>query len=170
MANMSAIASMLAQSGQNIGQQIGAPVQAFGQGVGQQLGGMLTRRRQSQELEEARRIISQYSTAGNINPGMLTKKAQEAEAEGKDYLADVFRKGAEQANTNLAAGQNLTAYNQLAHRLVFLQKKLYWCTWVRFLVSTKIHLPPLRVQWILSKWLNLRPTKSTLLSSLRQKV
>lgn len=110
MANMSAIASMLAQSGTNIGQQIGAPVASFGQGIG----GMLTRRRQAQELEEARRIISQYSTAGNINPGMLTKKAQEAEAEGKDYLADVFRKGAEQANTNMVAGQNLTAYNQLA--------------------------------------------------------
>ena len=116
MANMSAIASMMAQSGANLGQQIGAPLQAFGQGIGQQLGGMLTRRRQSQELEEARRIVSQYSTAGNINPGMLTKKAQEAEAEGKDYLADVFRKGAEQANTNMAAGQNLTAYNQLAEQ------------------------------------------------------
>lgn len=114
MANMSAIASMLAQSGRGLGQQIGAPVQAFGQNLGQQLGGMLTQRRQAKEVEEARNIVSQYTTAGAINPGMLSKKAQEAELEGKDYLADVFRQGAEQANTNLAAGQNLTAYNQLA--------------------------------------------------------
>jgi hypothetical protein len=113
-AGMSAIASMLAQSGRGLGQQIGAPVQAFGQNLGQQLGGMLTQRRQAKEIEEARNIVSQYTTAGAINPGMLSKKAQEAELEGKDYLADVFRQGAEQANTNLAAGQNLTAYNQLA--------------------------------------------------------
>jgi len=110
MANMSAIASMLAQSGQTIGQQIGSPVREFGTGIG----GMLARRRQSQELEEARKIINQYSTAGNINPGMLTKKAQEAEAAGNDPLAKLFRQGAEQANTNMVAGQNLTAYNQLA--------------------------------------------------------
>jgi len=115
------IGGMLARSGQAQGQQIASGYSAFGRGlgdlitgVGTGVGGMLDRRRQAQELEEARRIISQYSTAGNINPGMLTKKAQEAEAEGKDYLADVFRKGAEQANTNMAAGQNLTAYNQLA--------------------------------------------------------
>ena len=75
---------------------------------------MLTQRKQAKEVEEARNIVSQYTTAGAINPGMLSKKAQEAELEGKDYLADVFRQGAEQANTNLAAGQNLTAYNQLA--------------------------------------------------------
>lgn len=110
MANMSAIASMLAQSGQTIGQQIGSPVREFGTGIG----GMLARRRQSQELEEARKIINQYSTAGNINPGMLTKKAQEAEAAGNEPLAKLFRQGAEQANTNMVAGQNLTAYNQLA--------------------------------------------------------
>jgi len=101
---------MLAQAGQTIGQQIGAPIREIGTGIG----GMLARRRQSQELEEARKIINQYSTAGNINPGMLTKKAQEAEAAGNDPLAKLYRQGAEQANTNMVAGQNLTAYNQLA--------------------------------------------------------
>ena len=104
------VGGMLAQAGQTIGQQIGAPIRDIGTGIG----GMLARRRQSQELEEARKIINQYSTAGNINPGMLTKKAQEAEAAGNDPLAKLYRQGAEQANTNMVAGQNLTAYNQLA--------------------------------------------------------
>jgi len=104
------VGGMLAQAGQTIGQQIGAPIREIGTGIG----GMLARRRQSQELEEARKIINQYSTAGNINPGMLTKKAQEAEAAGNDPLAKLYRQGAEQANTNMVAGQNLTAYNQLA--------------------------------------------------------
>jgi|DEB0MinimDraft_6_1074348.scaffolds.fasta_scaffold06389_2 hypothetical protein len=115
MANGS-IAGMLAQSGQFAGRAIGAPLQAFGQNLGQQIGGMLTQRRQAEEIKQAQQIVSQYTTAGAINPGMLSKKAQEAEAEGKDYLADVFRKGAELANTNLATGQNMAAYNELATR------------------------------------------------------
>ena len=113
MANGS-IAGMLAQSGQFAGRAIGAPLQAFGQNLGQQIGGMLTQRRQAEEIKQAQQIVSQYTTAGAINPGMLSKKAQEAEAEGKDYLADVFRKGVELANTNLATGQNMAAYNELA--------------------------------------------------------
>lgn len=115
MAN-STIAGMLAQSGLVQGRQIGAPIQAFGQTMGQQLSEGLMQRRQAKEIEEARKIVSQYTTAGAINPGMLSQKAQEAESEGKDYLAEVFRKGAEQANTNLATGQNMTAYNELAAR------------------------------------------------------
>lgn len=115
MANES-IANMLAQSGKFAGQAIGAPIEAFGKSAGQQLGGMLTRRRQSKEIEEARKIVDQYTTAGAINPGMLSKKAREADAEDKDYLAKIFREGAELANTNLATGQNMTAYNELAKR------------------------------------------------------
>lgn len=115
MANES-IANMLAQSGKFAGQAIGAPIEAFGKSAGQQLGGMLTRRRQSKEIEEARKIVDQYTTAGAINPGMLSKKAREADAEDKDYLAKIFREGAELANTNLATGQNMAAYNELAKR------------------------------------------------------
>jgi len=113
MANES-IANMLAQSGKFAGQAIGAPIEAFGKSAGQQLGGMLTRRRQSKEIEEARKIVDQYTTGSGINPGMLSKKAQEADAEDKDYLATIFREGAELANTNMATGQNLAGYNQLA--------------------------------------------------------
>ena len=113
MANES-IANMLAQSGKFAGQAIGAPIEAFGKSAGQQLGGMLTRRRQSKEIEEARKIVDQYTTGSGINPGMLSKKAQEARDENKDYLATIFEKGAELANTNMATGQNLAGYNQLA--------------------------------------------------------
>ena len=114
MANMGAIAGMLAQSGANIGQAIGAPVQRLGQNIGGMLSQRAEDRRKAEELEEARKIINQYTTAGNINPGMLDQMAQEANVAGKDYLADVFSKGAKKAETNLTTGQNLTAYNELA--------------------------------------------------------
>ncbi len=113
MAN-STIAGMLAQSGLAQGKAIGAPIQAFGQTMGQQLSEGLMQRRQAKEIEEARKIVDQYTTGSGINPGMLSKKAQEADAEDKDYLATIFREGAELANTNMATGQNLAGYNQLA--------------------------------------------------------
>lgn len=112
MANMSAIAGMLAQSGQSLGQQIGAPISALGTNVG----GMLAQRKQSKKIEEAQRLVDQYTTAGAINPGLLNKKAQEAQAAGNDPLSKLFSQGAEKANTNMVTGQNLTAYNQLAQQ------------------------------------------------------
>jgi uncharacterized protein YqgV (UPF0045/DUF77 family) len=93
MANMSAIASMLAQSGSNIGRQIGAPVQAFGQGVGQQLGGMLTERRQEEEAKKVEKVLQENAN----NPAALEQMAQGYEVRGEDVLAETFRRAAQAA-------------------------------------------------------------------------
>lgn len=86
MANMSGIASMLAQSGANIGQQIGAPISAFGQG----LGGMLTARKEKQREEaaaqEAQALLQQYAN----NPAQLNAIGQKYATEGNDALSKLF--------------------------------------------------------------------------------
>jgi len=114
------IGGMLARSGQTVGQAIGGGFADLGAGIGTGIGGMLTRRRekrrQEEELQEAQQAISQYTTAGEINPGMLLQKAQQATIEGNMKLAKLYEQGAEQAKQNLAAGQNLIAYNQLAEK------------------------------------------------------
>jgi len=91
MANMSAVAGMLAQSGQNIGQVIGAPIQQLGQNVGGMLSQRAKDRRTSQKEAEARALLEQYGE----NPDKLRAIAQEY-AIKKDPLANVFA-GAAQA-------------------------------------------------------------------------
>ena len=93
MANMSQIASMLAQSGANIGQQIGAPVASFGQGIGQQLGGMLTERREEKAAKEVEKILKENAN----NPQALEQLAQGYDVRGEDVLAATFRRAAEAA-------------------------------------------------------------------------
>jgi len=108
------IGGMLARSGAVTGQLMGGGIADVGAGIG----GLLTRRkekrRKAEELQEAQQAISQYTTAGTINPGMLLQKAQQAASEGNTQLAQLYQQGAEQAKQNLTTGQNLTAYNQLA--------------------------------------------------------
>ena len=82
MANMSAVAGMLAQSGQNIGQVIGAPIQQLGQNVGGMLSQRAKDRRTSQKEAEARALLEQYGE----NPDKLRAIAQEY-AIKKDPLA-----------------------------------------------------------------------------------
>jgi len=93
MANMSGIASMLAQSGANIGQQIGAPISAFGQG----LGGMLTARKEKQREEaaaqEAQALLQQYAN----NPAQLNALGQKYATEGNDALSKLFLDAAQKA-------------------------------------------------------------------------
>jgi hypothetical protein len=93
MANMSAIASMLAQSGQTIGQQIGSPVREFGTGIG----GMLTARKEKQREQEAakesQRLLQQYAN----NPAQLNALGQKYATEGNDALSKVFFEAAKQA-------------------------------------------------------------------------
>jgi len=121
MARGSNIGGMLAQSGLAGGQNIAQAYQQLGRGVGGMFSGVAgalerrqERRRRTEELQQAQQAISQYTTAGTINPGMLLQKAQQAESAGNTQLAQLYRQGAEQAKQNLTAGQNLTAYNQLA--------------------------------------------------------
>ena len=93
MANMSAIASMLAQSGQTIGQQIGSPVREFGTGIG----GMLTARKEKQREQEAakesQKLLQQYAN----NPAQLNALGQKYATEGNDALSKVFFEAAKQA-------------------------------------------------------------------------
>ena len=109
MANMSAIASMLAQSGTNIGRQIGAPVASFGQGVG----GMLTQRREKQQeqalAQEAQKQLQQYAN----DPAQLNAMGQKYATEGNDALSKVFFNAAKQATAKETAGQQRGAQGGL---------------------------------------------------------
>ncbi len=100
MANMSGIASMLAQSGANIGQQIGAPISAFGQG----LGGMLTARKEKQREEaaaqEAQALLQKYAN----NPAQLNAIGQKYATEGNDALSKLFLDAAKMATQKQVAG------------------------------------------------------------------
>ena len=98
MANLSGIAGMLAQAGQNIGQQIGAPVASFGQG----LGGMLTARREKQREEEKAKEIENILKENANNPAALEQMAQGYAVRGEDVLAETFRRAAEASKTKTA--------------------------------------------------------------------
>jgi len=93
MANMSGIAGMLAQSGQNIGQAIGQPISAFGQG----LGGMLIKRQEKQQKEEQAREVEQLIQKNMNNPQALEQLAQGYDIRGEDVLAETFRRAAQAA-------------------------------------------------------------------------
>ena len=93
MANMSTVASMLAQSGANVGSQIGSPIASFGQG----LGGMLTARKEKQReqaaAQEAQALLQKYAN----NPAQLNALGQKYATEGNDALSKVFLDAAKSA-------------------------------------------------------------------------
>lgn len=93
MANMTGIASMLAQGGAQIGQQIGAPIADFGQG----LGGMLTARKEKQRedaaAQEAQNMLQRYAS----DPAQLNAMGQKYATEGNDALSKVFFDAAKSA-------------------------------------------------------------------------
>lgn len=93
MANMSSIASMLAQSGANIGQQIGAPVASFGQG----LGGMLTARKEKQEQQAVAQEVQQLLQQNANKPAQLNSLGQKYASEGKNEMAKLFYDAAKAA-------------------------------------------------------------------------
>jgi surfactin synthase thioesterase subunit len=98
MANMTGIASMLAQGGAQIGQQIGSPITAFGQG----LGGMLTARKEKQREEEKAREIQNLLQQNANNPAALEQMAQGYDARGETELAETFRRAAQASKTRSA--------------------------------------------------------------------
>lgn len=97
---MTGIASMLAQGGAQIGQQIGAPIAAFGQG----LGGMLTARKEKQRedaaAQEAQNMLQRYAN----DPAQLNAMGQKYATEGNDALSKVFFDAAKIANRKQVAG------------------------------------------------------------------
>lgn len=100
MANMSTVASMLAQSGSNIGSQIGSPITSFGQG----LGGMLTARKEKQReqaaAQEAQNLLKQYAN----DPAQLNALGQKYATEGNDALSKVFLDAAKATTQRQVAG------------------------------------------------------------------
>ena len=90
---MGAIAGMLAQSGANIGQAIGSPVQRLGQNIGGMLSQRAEDRRTGDKEAEARALLEQYKD----NPAQLRAIAQEY-AIKQDPLAQVFASAAKAAS------------------------------------------------------------------------
>ena len=93
MANMSAIASMLAQSGQTIGQQIGSPVREFGTGIGGMLTARKEKQREQEAAKEAQRLLQQYAN----DSAQLNAIGQKYATENNDALSKVFFNAAKQA-------------------------------------------------------------------------
>ncbi len=112
MANMSAIASMLAQSGQTIGQQIGSPVREFGTGIG----GMLTARKEKQREEEQAKEIEKLLQENANNPAALEQMAQSYSIRGQNVLPETFSRAAQAAKTK-------TAQETLAGAVTGMQEK-----------------------------------------------
>lgn len=101
MANMSGIAGMLAQSGQNLGQQIGAPISALGTNVGGMLAGRVDRKRQKVAAEEVQKLIQQNAN----NPAQLNSLGQKYASEGNKDMAKLFYDAAKAATAKEATGQ-----------------------------------------------------------------
>jgi len=124
MANMSAIASMLAQSGQTIGQQIGSPVREFGTGIGGMLTARKEKQREQEAAKEAQRLLQQYAN----DSAQLNAIGQKYATENNDALSKVFFEAAKQATAKETAGQQrgiqggLTAITQAAARGVPLEQ------------------------------------------------
>jgi hypothetical protein len=101
------VAGMLAQSGQNIGQSIGAPIQKFGEGLGSMLGARQQKQREQEEQNEVKQLLQKYAN----NPEQLNALGTNAAAEGNDQLSKVFFKAAEGATAKVA-GEALVARKQ----------------------------------------------------------
>lgn len=87
------VAGMLAQSGQNIGQAIGAPLEKFGVGLGNMMGARQQKQREQEEQKEVKNLLQKYAE----NPEQLNALGNNAAVEGNDELSKVFFKAAEQA-------------------------------------------------------------------------
>ena len=88
------VAGMLAQSGQNIGQAIGAPIEKFGVGLGNMMGARQQKQREQEEQKEVKNLLQKYAE----NPEQLNALGNNAAVEGNDELSKVFFKAAEQAD------------------------------------------------------------------------
>jgi hypothetical protein len=113
MANMSAIASMLAQSGQTIGQQIGSPVREFGTGIGGMLTARKEKQREQETAKEAQRLLQQYAN----DYAQLNAIGQKYATEDNDALAKVFFDAAKQATT--AQAEKKTALQEKGELALF---------------------------------------------------
>jgi len=101
------IGGMLARSGEAQGRQIASGYSAFGRGlgdlitgVGTGVGGMLDRRREDRESQEAQNMLKQYAN----DPAQLNALGQKYATEGNDALSKVFFDAAKAATQKQVAG------------------------------------------------------------------
>ena len=112
------VGGMLAQAGQTIGQQIGAPIRDIGTGIGGMLAGRQQKQREQEAAKEAQRLLQQYAN----DPAQLNALGQKYATEGNDALSKVFFAAAKQATAKETVGQQrgvqggLTAITQGAMR------------------------------------------------------
>jgi len=112
------VAGMLAQSGQNIGQTIGAPIEKFGVGLGNMMGARQQKQREQEEQKEVKNLLQKYAN----NPEQLNALGTNASVEGNDELSKIFFRAAKQAvakkaqNATRGVQGGLTAITQAASR------------------------------------------------------
>jgi hypothetical protein len=101
------IGGMLARSGEAQGRQIASGYSAFGRGlgdlitgVGTGVGGMLDRRREDRESQEAQNLLKQYAN----DPAQLNALGQKYATEGNDALSKVFLDAAKATTQRQVAG------------------------------------------------------------------
>jgi hypothetical protein len=89
------IGGMLARSGEAQGRQIASGYSAFGRGlgdlitgVGTGVGGMLDRRREDRESQEAQNLLKQYAN----DPAQLNALGQKYATEGNDALSKLVQR------------------------------------------------------------------------------
>jgi len=87
------VGGMLAQAGQTIGQQIGAPIREIGTGIGGMLAGRQQKQREQEAAKESQRLLQQYAN----DPAQLNALGQKYATEGNDALSKVFFEAAKQA-------------------------------------------------------------------------
>ena len=114
MANMSGIAGMLAQSGANIGRQIGAPIAGVGQNIGGMLAGRADRKRQKATAQEVQQLIQQNAN----NPAQLNSLGQKYASEGNNDMAKLFYDAAK-AKTGKLSGRGKGELMALANNPQF---------------------------------------------------
>lgn len=114
MANISGIAGMLAQTGANIGQQIGAPVAGVGQNIGGMLAGRADRKRQQATAQEVQQLLKQNAN----NPAQLNSLGQKYASEGNNDMAKLFYDAAK-AKTGKLSGRGKGELMALANNPQF---------------------------------------------------
>jgi|DEB0MinimDraft_6_1074348.scaffolds.fasta_scaffold04025_4 hypothetical protein len=89
------VGGMLAQAGQTIGQQIGAPIREIGTGIGGMLAGRQQKQREQEAAKESQRLLQQYAN----DPAQLNALGQKYATEGNDALSKVFFEAAKAATS-----------------------------------------------------------------------
>ena len=117
----SGIGGLLAQSGANIGSQVGGAYGQLGSDIGGMLSGIGAKRQQKKQTREVQELLAKYQN----NPAQLNAVSAKYASEGNDALAKVFAQAAQRSVDKKAAqvsaleqsGQQATEQAQLSRAL-----------------------------------------------------